>query len=101
MGHPHYQATSSGIKSADAIISSTGAYLVGVVLIPDGTNACSIVVYEGTAASGVEVAKLALGVTQTAPQQLLFNIPISCNKGIYCDVTGTGANYIVYYSQGI
>lgn len=96
-----YQVQSSGLKSADAAIAATGARLHGVVLIPDGTNACSVVVYDNAAsAAGTVIAKLVLPATQTAPQYITFNSPITGNLGIFADVTGTGANYIVYYSLG-
>lgn len=102
MGHPHYMVTSSDLKSADAVITAVGGYVHAITLIPDGTNACSLVIYDNpAAASGLVLAKLALAATQTAPQTVTFNNPVSANKGIFADVSGTGANYIVYYSQGI
>lgn len=98
----HQPVTSSDLKSADAAISAVGGYVHAIVLIPDGTNACSLVIYDNaTTNSGIVLAKLVLPATQTAPQVVALNNPISANKGIYADVTGTGANYIVYYSQGI
>jgi hypothetical protein len=94
--------TSSDLKSADAAISAIGGYVHGVTLIPDGTNACSIVIYDNaTTNTGLVLVKLALPATTTAPQVITFNNPVSANKGIFADVSGTGANYIVYYSQGI
>lgn len=99
----HQPVTSSDLKSADAVISAIGGYLHGVLLISDATNVASVVIYDNSAAaaSGIVLAKLSIPATTTAPQLILFNNPISANKGIYADVSGTGANYIVYYSQGI
>lgn len=101
MALSHQPVTSSGILSADATVSSLGGYLHGVVLIPDGTNACSIIIYDNIASSGLELARLVIPASSTAPQVLSLNNPVSANKGIRADVTGTGATYIVYYSQGI
>jgi len=98
----HQPVTSSGLKSADAAISAIGAYLHGVYLISDATNACNVVIYDNASTnSGTVLAKLSIPASTTAPQFITFNNPVSANAGIYADVTGTGANYIVYYSQGI
>lgn len=102
MSHPHYMVTSSGLKSSDTAVSTVGGYLHGVYLISDASNACSIVVYDNaSAASGLVLAKLSIAASTTAPQYITFNNPVSANSGIYADVSGTGANFIVYYSQGI
>lgn len=102
MSHPHQPVTSSDLKSADAVISAIGAHLHGILLIPDGTNACSIVVYDNASTnSGLVLAKLALPASTTSPYFFSLNNPVCGNKGLYADVSGTGANYIVYYSQGI
>lgn len=99
----HQPVTSSGLLSADAAITAVGGYLHGVLLISDGTNTASIVIYDTPVANtgALVLAKLSIPATTVAPQYITFNNPISGNKGIYADVTGTGANYIVYYSQGI
>lgn len=102
MSHPHFMVTSSDLKSADAAISAIGGYLHGVYLISDASNACSVIIYDNkSAASGTVLAKLSIPASTTAPQFITFNNPVSANNGIYADVSGTGANYIVYYSQGI
>lgn len=98
----HQPVTSSDLKSADAAISAIGAYLHGVMLISDGTNTASITIYDNaTAASGLVLAKISIAATTAAPTYVTFNNPVSANKGIFADVSGTGANYIVYFSQGI
>lgn len=102
MSHSHQPVTSSDLKNADAVISAVGGYLHGILLISDATNTASITIYDNAATnSGLVLAKLSIPATTTAPQVIIFNNPVSANKGIYADVTGTGANYIVYYSQGI
>lgn len=98
----NYQVTSSGLLSADAAVCATGSRVHSVVLIPDGTNACSVIVYDNaSAASGLVLAKLVLPASSTAPQVLVHDSnPITADKGIFCDVSGTGAAYIVTYSIG-
>lgn len=96
-----FQVQSSGLKSADAAISALPARLHGVYVISDASNVASVVVYDNaSAASGTAVAKLSIAASTTAPQYITFNQPIVCNNGIYADVSGTGANYIIYYSLG-
>lgn len=93
---------SSGLKSADAAILATPGLLHGVMVISDATNVASVVVYDNaSAASGTALAKLSIPASTTAPQTIMFNVPIACHNGIYADVAGTGANYIVYFSSGL
>ncbi len=103
MSHPHQPVTSSGLLNSDAAITAVGGYLHAITLISDATNTASIVIYDSPVANtgALILAKLSIPATTTAPQTITFNNPVSANKGIYADVSGTGANYIVYYSQGI
>ena len=95
------QCQSSGLKSADAAILAVPGKVVGIQLIPDGTNACSLIIYDhASSASGTVVLKVALPASSTQDNTVMLNHPILCHSGIYADVTGTGANYIVHYSVG-
>ena len=88
---------SSGLKNADAAISAGRNRINAITLLGDGTNAASLIVYDNaSAASGTVLAK----VTQLATARLthiIFENPVFAENGIYADVTGTGAEYIVYY----
>ena len=88
---------SSGLKNADAAISAGRNRINAITLLGDGTNAASLIIYDNaSAASGTVLAK----VTQLATARLthiIFENPVFAEKGIYADVTGTGAEYIVYY----
>lgn len=88
---------SSGLKTADAVISATRNRINAITLLGDGTNAASLIIYDNaSAASGLVLAK----VTQLATARLthiLFDNPVFAENGLYADVTGTGAEYIVYY----
>lgn len=92
-------ATSSGRKTADSVICSRPALLKSLILEGDGTNACSVVLYDNaSAASGTVLAKLL--IQASGPQVVSFDSAggIEANNGIYADVTGTGAAYIVHFS---
>lgn len=92
-------ATSSGRKTADAAIVARPALLKSVILEGDGTNACNVILYDNaSAASGTVLAKVLLQAS--GPQTVLFDSSdgVEASNGIYADVTGTGAAYIVHYS---
>lgn len=62
--------------------------LVGVILVSAAAD-CSIILYDNTAASGsviVQLATLAKTCAQFTPCA-----PIAFGKGIYADITGSGA----------
>lgn len=88
---------SSGLKTADAVIAAGKNRINAITLLGDGTNAASVILYDNaTAASGTVLAK----VTQLATGRLthiIFENPVIADNGIYADVTGTGAEYIVYF----
>jgi len=94
-------ATSSGLKSADAAILDAPGRLLGVQVIGDGTNAATVLIYDNaSAASGTVLAKLIVDAGLTYVD---MNVPVEgivCNNGIYADVSGTGAEYIVLFSRG-
>ncbi len=96
-----YNVKSSGYKTSDAAIAATGAKLHGIILLSDASNAASVVVYDNaSAASGTKVGFMTVPASTTAPNSIIFNYPIMCSNGIYADVTGTGATYIILYSLG-
>lgn len=94
-------ATSSGLLSADTAVSALPGRLLGVALIADGTNAATVILYDNaSAASGTVIAKLSVAALGTYADMNMPNEGIAVNKGIYADVAGTGAAFIVLYSQG-
>jgi len=91
---------SSGLKSADAAIMAQPGKLTSLMVCADGTNAATVVLYDNaSAASGTVIAKIIVdaGATQ---ESFSVDFPIDCLNGIYADVTGTGAEYIVHYQLG-
>jgi hypothetical protein len=88
---------SSGLKSADALIRTGPVILAGVHIITDQTNDLTLTIYDNTAASGTEVFKqIVTGENDSIPYSMPDN-GIYCKNGIYADVTGTGAEYIVFF----
>ncbi len=86
----------SDVQTADAALRARPCVLGGAILVGDGTNACTLILYDNaSAASGVVLTTLrALGNAS-----VVWNAPapgIPCTNGIYADVGGTGATYVVY-----
>lgn len=95
-------ATSSGLKSADTAILVGPGKLRGLQVLADGTNAATVVIYDNpSAASGTILAKVTVDATLT--EASAGGIPsegVWALTGLYADVTGTGAEFIVYYDKG-
>ena len=88
---------SSDLKSADGIIATGRSRVNAVTLITDGTNAANVILYDNaSAASGLVLAKVSAAGAQNTVH-VIFENPVITENGIYADVTGTGANYIVYF----
>ncbi len=88
---------SSGLKDADAAILAVPGKFGGVLIITDGTNPATVVVHDhASAASGTELFS---GVVAGASNFGSFfpSKSINARLGIFVNVTGTGAKYIVYY----
>jgi len=95
----NFTATSSDLKSADAAIVSRNCRLLGIQLLTDGTNAATLILYDNnSAASGKVVAKLSVAGAGLFLSPSLPNPGVECSNGIYADVSGTGAAYIIHYA---
>ena len=95
------QVISSGLKSSSSAALAVPGKVHGVTLIPDGTHACGVIVYNNASgASGKEIVDLALPANSTLPQDIHFNEPVVCNLGIYGALSGTGGKFIIHYSVG-
>ncbi len=101
-----YNVKSSGyLVATTQVVSGTapmpGGQLHSVTLLPDATNACSVVVYNSsTNTSGKEVAVLSIAALGIAPQTIVFNSPVDCPNGIRAVLAGSGGTVIVNYSLG-
>ena len=87
---------SSGLKTADAVIVAGRSRINAITLI-GGSTASSVVLYDNAAAASGTVVGKATQATQNVTTHIIFENPVICEDGIYADVTGTGAEYIVYF----
>ena len=91
--------TSSGLKTTDTAIIAMPGRLLSVHLITDGLAACTLTIYDNaSAASGLVLAKLAVPIGVRYLEAGLPEEGIVANAGIYADVSGAGAEYIVSYT---
>jgi len=88
---------SSGLLTADAFQGSTGGNLClcGVELIPAAADS-TLVVYKGTSTGGTVVFKT-LAAANASPVGFLGGACIDVSGGIYADVTGAAAAYIIWF----
>jgi hypothetical protein len=92
-----YACQSSGLLSADAAVSTAGGQLCGVLIVTDGSNDATVIVYNNASAASGNV--LFKGKVAGAANfgGATWETTIRYNAGLYVDVTGTGAAYILYY----
>jgi len=93
-------ATSSGLKTSSAVIYDKSCRLQSVQVNTDGTNAATVIVYdsEDTTTSGrLVLAKFIVPGAQGGDFRHFNDIGIYANRGLYCTISGTGAEAIVAY----
>ncbi len=91
---------SSGLKTADGLIATkaSGYYncLCGVTIIPAAADAY-VVLYDNTSATGTALGKVSAKASTQSNTIGLGGQCIEVTKGIYADVDGAAAAYIVWY----
>lgn len=93
-------STTSGDITADGVVLNKPGRLDSCIVIADGTNAASVILYDNaSAASGTVLARVSIPATGVY-QVFLSEAGIIANKGIYADVTGTGCIVIVHFRPG-
>lgn len=87
---------SSGVLNADTLIFTGRNRINALTVITDGTNAATVSLYDNTsAANKIAVQGKCVGANLEA--HYIFENPVIMENGIYADVTGTGATFIVFY----
>lgn len=95
----------SPVQTADAVIESMGfGGYGGIIITTDGTNSCSVTVYDNiTNAGKVLDYGTCPGYTVSGQENTckgLFPWPVKWDRGIYADMTTSGTcSYIIFYSK--
>lgn len=88
-------SVSLGEQTSDGILFNGRTLLDGVMVITDGTNPATVILYDNTAASGTKVFEAVVAGANNA-ELFSFNNSIKCDTGLYLDISGTGASCIIY-----
>lgn len=91
---------SSGEKTADAVICNKPCFITAVEIITDGTNDARLILYDSALESTSEKVVFemtVIGISHFGGREPAF--PPFCRSGLYADVNGTGASYIIEYVQ--
>ena len=90
-------AKSSGEKTSDTAIMAGPGYITAVYVITDGSNNAKVILYDNaSAASGTVMLEMTVVASDNyGGRSWVF--PAEFFKGIYVDVSGTGASYIIEY----
>ena len=86
---------SSGMTTTDRLIATGACEYYGMTII-SGASTASVVIYDAITISGTSIDR---GFCPTAQGNCKWMLPygVQVFNGIYADVTGTGANYTVFY----
>ena len=87
---------SSGVLNADTLIFTGRNRINALTVITDGTNAATVSLYDNTSAAN-KIAVQGKCVGANLEKHYIFENPVIMENGIYADVTGTGATFIVFY----
>jgi len=89
----------SGLLTADAVLhSGVKSILAGVQIITNGSADATLVITDDS--SGTSGTKLFKAVVTGEDDSRHFSLPtggVRADNGLSCDVTGTGAAYIVWF----
>ena len=90
----------SGLLSASGTVSARPGTLCGVIIITSSTNNATVTLYDNATTNSGTVVFEAVLVAGTASYSsgYAFTKPVLVGNGIYATVSGTGANFIVYFS---
>ena len=87
---------SSGVKNADALIATGRNRVNAITVLTDGTNSATLDVRDGiTVSDTIKITGKCVGANLI--NHIIFENPVLFENGIYGDVTGTGATYIIYF----
>ena len=87
---------SSGVKNADALVAKGRNRVNAITVLTDGTNSATLDVRDGiTVSDTIKITGKCVGANLI--NHIIFENPVLFENGIYGDVTGTGATYIIYF----
>ena len=89
-------SANTGLQTTSQLTFNGRNRINAVSLFGDGVNAATLNIYDNTSASGKVAVKVQVKAADYQ-NHVIFTQPVYMENGIYNSLTGTGANYIVYY----
>lgn len=89
---------SSYEKIADAQIVPNSGAVCSILIMTDGTNDAKVILYDVSAAGDIAVTNKISEITVVGADNYggrAWPYPVRFSNGLYADVTGTGASYII------
>jgi hypothetical protein len=86
----------TGVLSASSLTYTGRNRINAVSLFGNGTNTATLDIYDNTTATGKVAVRVQVR-TSDYQNHVIFTQPVLMENGIYNNLVGTGATYIVYY----
>ena len=87
----------SGLETESGVIKGEPGIFGGIIVMTDGSNAATAVVYDNESeGSGLVVCKVLVPAV-TLARSFTPAVPVVLDEGCYLDLSGTGAVALVYY----
>jgi hypothetical protein len=95
-------ANSTYELTADTQIRTVGGILTSCLVITDGTNDATVILYDAAAAADIAVTNKLAEFTVAGANNYGgrdWSYPVKFGAGLYMDITGTGASVIVEWCK--
>ena len=93
----HSRIKSSGLKTSDSIIKNSQGYFYGFSLVKEVAGQVIGTLYDNpSSASGTVISKIVIEVGERAESMITIS-PVWFKTGLFLDLSGTGAQAIVYF----
>jgi hypothetical protein len=94
-------STSSGSKSASAVITSLPGRLDGIDIQPPAANTATLIIYDSaTATTSGKTVLRSITIPAGGASVNLTDLCIIANEGIYAVLAGDATTYVVLFSVG-
>ena len=94
-GHPVLLYNSSGLLATSQLVSSEAGVIGACIVLTDGVNNATIIVYDNTSGSGKVLYKFIVSGADNIGGAV--NLPVRFDTGVYVSITGTGAAALIYF----
>lgn len=85
----------SGLLTVDTLIYTGFGIMTGIIVFTNGSSDAIATVYDNTSASGKVLYKVIVNKSDRIGG--ITSIPVNFENGVYIEISGTGAEAIVYY----